>query len=146
MIEATADGLDRHPYVFDTDHLTVEVLAGGALGVPYSVPNGLHAVDILFDHPLALGQRHALKCETTFRYESQPPLEFRRFATVRIEYADVEVTYHPAKPPKRVWEAEWKGLASEPVRGKAITPDDYRTVRRFIREVENTCFGFIWEW
>lgn len=146
VIEATADGLDRYAYAFDTDCLTVEVLTGGTLGPPYSVSNGIHAVDILFDHPLVLGQRHALKYETTFRYESQPPSEFRRVVTVRVEYAEINITLHQAKLPKRVWEADWKDIASEPVRGAAVTPDDYRTVRRFIRDVENTGFGFVWEW
>jgi hypothetical protein len=146
VIEATVDGLDRYVYAFDTSFLTVEVLTGGTLGAPYSAPNGIHAVDIIFDHPLQLGQRHALEYETTFRYEAKPPPELRRVVSVRVEYAEVKVTFHPAKLPARIWEADWEGVASEPVKGPTVIPDDYRTVRRFVRDVENTGFGFVWEW
>lgn len=146
VIEATADKLDRYVYAFDTSFLTVEVLSGGTLGAPYSAPGGIHAVDIMFDHPLQLAQRYAFKYETTFRYEVQPPLEFRRVVSVRVDYAEVKITFHPAKLPARIWEADWEGVTSEPVTGHTVTPDDYRTVRRFIRDVENTGFGFVWKW
>jgi hypothetical protein len=146
VIEATVDGLDRYPYAFNTDALTVEVLTGGTLGQLYSVPNGVHAVDIIFDKPLPLGQRHTLKYETTFRYQSPQEPHFRRMVTVHVEYADVTVTFHRAKLPKHVWEADWQTMDSEPVLGMTATPDAYQTVARPLRDVDNRGFGFAWEW
>jgi hypothetical protein len=146
VIEATAEGLDRYAYAFDTDALTVEVLTGGTLGQPYTVPNGVHAVDILFGRPVALGRWHVFQHETTFRYISQPSPEFRRAVTVNVEYANIKVTFHSRKLPKRVWEATWEDVASEPVKGDAVTLDDYRTAGRCLQVVENTVFGLVWEW
>jgi hypothetical protein len=146
VIEATVDGLDRYAYAFDTDTLTVEVLTGGTLGQPYSVPNGVHAVDILFGQPLALGQRHTIKYETTFRYQTPQEPHFKRMVTVHVEYADVTITFHRAKLPKEVWEAEWKTLDSEPAIGNAVLLDTYQTVSRQLKEVENIGYGFAWRW
>jgi hypothetical protein len=146
VIEATVDGLDRYTYASDTDALTVEVFIGGKLGQPYNLPHGIHALDILFDHPLALGQRHTVKYETTFRYRTMPPPEFRRVATVRVEDVDSKVTFHPARLPKRVWQATWPDMASEPVLERALTLDDYHTVSVVLKDIENLGFGFVWEW
>jgi hypothetical protein len=146
VIEATVDGLDRYTYASDTHALTVEVFIGGKLGQPYDLPHGIHAVDIFFDHPLALGQRHTVKYETTFRYRTMPPPEFRRVATVRVEDVDSKVTFHPARLPKRVWQATWPDMASEPVLERALTLDDYHTVSVVLKDIENLGFGFVWEW
>lgn len=146
VIEATVESLDRYAYAFDTDSLTVEVMTGGTLGQPYTVPNGVHAVDILFDRPVALGQWHAFQHETTFRYISQPSPEFRRAVTVNVEHADIKVTFHSRKLPKRVWEAAWEDVASEPVKGDVVTLDDYRTACHRLKAAENTVFGLVWDW
>lgn len=146
VIEAMASGVDRYVYAFDTDHLTVEVLTGGKLSAPYVTLNRIHAIDIVFDRALGLGETHPLKYETTFRYESQPLPEFRRFSTARIEYAEVKVTFHPAWLPKRIWEADWDTLDGSPRSSRPGNLDKYYTVTRYLRDVRNSGFGFIWEW
>ena len=147
VIEATVDGLDRYAYAFDTDALTVEVLLGGELTGPlYHVRAGIYAVDILLDRPLALGERHTLKYQTTFRYAAPPPPEFRRAMTVRVEDADLKVTFHRARRPRAVWWAQWDGLTGQIAEHEAVPLDEYQTAARYLSDVENVVVGFTWQW
>src|ERR1700677_5014285 len=50
VIQAISDGLDRYPYRFDTNALTVEVEEGGRLADPlYHVRGDIYAVDIMLE-------------------------------------------------------------------------------------------------
>ena len=91
VIEATQDGLDRYPYRFDTDALTVEVGRGysGLVGPLYHVDAGVYAVDIALEKPLRQAQTTTLEYTTTFHYRSAPNPEFRRAARERIDGVNI---------------------------------------------------------
>jgi hypothetical protein len=147
VIEAAVAGLDRYAYAFDTDALTVEVLLGGRLTGPlYHAKAGIYAVDILLDRALGLGERHTLKYQTTFRYRTRPEPEFRRAMSVRVEDADLKVTFHRMRRPKAVWWAQWDSLTGEIVDKEEVELDDYQTASRYLSGVENVIAGFTWLW
>lgn len=146
VIEALADGMDRYVYAFDTDQLTVEVQAGGTLGTPYTAPNDVHAIDVLFDRSLSVGEIHAFKYETTFGYKSTPGPEFRRFSTMQIKYAEIKIIFHPTRLPKQIWEADWDKLEEAPHQLEPVALDSYYTVARHLTDVQNRGFGYVWAW
>ena len=122
------------------------MLAGGRLDGPlYEVTNA-HAVDILLDRPLALGERWALNYETTFRYKVRQEPYFSRAVTVDVDDADFRVTFHPTKLPKAVWAAEWDKLSGEFVERHAILLDEYHTARYYLHEIKNAVVGLMWDW
>jgi hypothetical protein len=146
IVQANANGVDRYVYAVDTDHLTVEALTGEILGAPYVEPSGRDVIDIIFNHPLAAGDTYILKYETTFQCKSLPSPAFKRLVTVRTEYAEVKVTFHPSRLPKEIREADWKSIESDPDIDAVATLDDYHSVTRFLKGVENSGYGFTWEW
>lgn len=147
VIEATVDGFDRHAYAFDSDALTVEVFMGGQITEPlYRVNDDIYAVDIVLSHPLKAGELCTLKYETTFRYMTPPQPEFRRAINVVIDWLDVKVVFHPARKAKRAWWAIWESLEGNLIEKEFVELDEYYTLRRYLKDVENTVVGFIWEW
>jgi hypothetical protein len=146
VIEALADGTDRYAYAFDPGQVTVEVQVGGALGTPYTAPNGVHAIDILFDRLLSAGEIHAFKYETTFGYDFTPGSEFRRSSKMLIKYAEIKVIFHPTRLPKQIWEADWGKLGEAPHQLEPVALDSYYTVTRHLTDVQNHGFGYVWAW
>lgn len=70
VIQAEAEGLNRYPYRFDTNALTVEVEEGGQLiGPLYHVSGELYAIDIRLDEPLAYDETTVLSYLTLFHYQ-----------------------------------------------------------------------------
>ena len=150
VIEAIEDGLDRYPYRFDTDALTVEVGRGcrGLVGPLYRVGPGVYAVDIALEERLARQETTTLEYTTTFHYRVAPKPEFRRAAQRRIEGVNIVVRFHPAKPPSAIWWACWDGIDGEVVADSvlACALDGNLTVQRFVSSVEDTVVGFFWQW
>lgn len=146
VIEAKTNGVDRYAYAFDADQLTVQALTGETLGAIYKAPGDRQVIDIVFDHSLTIGETYVFKYETTFQYRSRPSPKFRRVATARIEYAEVKVTFHPSRLPREVREANWRDMEADPDIEADVILDDYHTVTRFLKGVENRGYGFIWEW
>jgi hypothetical protein len=158
VIEATADGLDRHAFAFDTQALTVEALMGGTIPDPiYPVSSDIYAVDIMLTSPLTLRERCVLRYETTFRYASLPKPEFRRAVTIHksdlhpeavvsIDSLELRVTFHPKRRPRQIWWAVWKDVEGDVADLEPVCLDDYFTAARYQRQVSNSIVGFTWEW
>lgn len=148
VIEAIVDGVDRYPYRFDTDALTVEVGQGcaGLVGPVYDVTPGLCAVDILLNQPLHAGETLTLEYWTSFHYARAPKPEFRRVARDRIDSVDIRVEFHPDRRPDRVWWAVWDGYGGEVTSEEEVSLDGQGAVERYLRIIEDTAVGFHWEW
>jgi hypothetical protein len=147
VVEATVDGFDRYAYAFDTNALTVEVIAGAQLDGPlYQVRDDVYAVDLLLDRSLAVGEMCALDYRTTFRYATSPEPLFRRAMNIHVSSAGFAVTFHHAKRPRLVWWAIWDGLGREVVHQVPVTLDEFQTASRTLLAVKNMVAGFLWEW
>ncbi|HEV2372790.1 MAG TPA: hypothetical protein VGS19_11535 [Streptosporangiaceae bacterium] len=147
VIQAIEDGLDRYPYLFDTNALTVEVELGGKLTGPlYKVYRGIYAVDIQLNAPLALRDTTVLVYQTLFHYSKAPKPELRRAAQQLITDVSILVQFHPDKLPQRIWWAVWSGIEGEIVEREPVSLHSGVTVSRYLDSIENTVVGFAWEW
>lgn len=152
VIEATADGLDRYPYVVDTDMLTVDVQNGAHPGPMYQLRarsgSVFHAVDLVLHKSLDLGETAALRYITTFHYREAPPPEMRRAFRQKVDSFLLWVQFHPDKVPRAVWWARWESLDGRKVIYREPAALDCKlTAHRFLEGgVEQAIVGFYWEW
>jgi hypothetical protein len=147
VIEATADSLSAHRYIFDTATLTVDVMQGGRLGEStYGLGNGLFACDILLMRPLRKGETATLRYSSAFHYTEPPPPEFRRAALRQVQNVNLRVEFHAGRLPRRVYFTEWQGLHAPPVRRTPVTPEPDNSVHVYLQSMERAIAGFTWEW
>ncbi len=152
VIEATADGLDRIPYLYDTKALTLEVGQGCTkqMGDLYQVSDELFVTFIFLARTLDIGETITLEYWTTFQYPGDPldphEREYRRAVMRRLENFDMRVEFHPGKLPAGVWWASWDGVDGEILEQEAVGLDSQHSVHRYLRFIEKTVAGFYWSW
>lgn len=147
VIEAVADGVARHRYMFDAAALTVDVLHGGAAsGQIAAVGDGLYATDITLTRPLRRGETTTLVYETRFSYPEPPTPEFRRAGVNRVENVDLLVQFDPARLPRAVYFASWPALDGEPENETEMGLEPDGSVHVFLAGLEHAIAGFHWEW
>ena len=152
VIEATVDGLDRIPYLYDTSALTLEVGqgCGDITGELYQVGDGVYAATIPLARELSAGETISLEYSTTYRYpgnlDDPQEREFRRAVMRRLENFDVRVEFHPDMLPAGVWWAVWDGVDGDLVDRELVSLGRQHEVHRFLRSVEKTVVGFRWSW
>lgn len=147
VIEALVDGLARHPYRVDTDALSIEVLQGGSIdGGLHRLPGGFFEASIALADPLSRGQTTTIEYLTRFHYSAPPPPEFRRGATRRIDNLDLRVQFHPQRPPRKVWWAQWRGTDGPLLHQTVVPLDSSLAAQRYLDSIEGTVVGFHWEW
>jgi hypothetical protein len=151
VVEATADGLDRIPYLYDTNALTLEVGPGcGEISDDlYQISDGVYATTIPLARKLSAGETISLEYSTIYGYlgnlTDQHELEYRRAVMQRLENLDLRVTFHPDKLPARVWWAVWDG-DGDIVESELAPLGSQYEVHRYLRSVEKTVVGFCWSW
>jgi len=151
VVEATADGLDRIPYLYDTNTLTLEVGQGcGEISDElYLISDGIYATTIPLAKELLAGETISLEYSTIYGYlgnlTDQHELEYRRAVMQRLENLDLRVTFHPDKLPARVWWAVWDAEGDTVERERVPLGNQYE-VHRYLRSVEKTVVGFCWSW
>ncbi|KAE8762388.1 hypothetical protein [Georgenia thermotolerans] len=140
--------MDRYVYQFDVHAAAVEVLRGGRAGpVRRSTMSGLYGVEIRLTTPLLAGETASLEYRTAFTFGEVPPPSFRRGARRRLSSLEINVQFHPARLPERVWWGHWDGIwADEPddVEEVPLAPDGH--VHRFLPQLEGEIVGFTWAW
>jgi hypothetical protein len=152
VIEATADGLDRIPYLYDTSALTLEVGqgCGDISGELYQVGDGVYAATIPLARELSAGETISLEYSTTYGYpgnlDDPQEREFRRAVMRRLENFDMRVEFHPDMLPAAVWWAVWDGVDGDLVDREPVPLGGQHEVHRFLRSVETTVVGFRWSW
>ena len=152
VVEAVADGLDRIPYLYDTNVLTLEVGQGCAqpAGPLYQIQEGVFVIDIPLAKSLAVGETLTLEYWTTYHYpgnlDDPQECEFRRATIGRLENFDMRVQFHPDKLPADIWWSVWDGVDGEAVENELVTPDPQFSVHRYLRFLERTVVGFHWSW
>jgi hypothetical protein len=152
VVEATADGLDRIPYLYDTNALTLEVGQGcGEIsGDLYKISGGVYATTIPLARELSAGETIGLEYVTSYRYpgnlDDPHEREFRRAVVRRLENLDVRVEFHPDMLPARIWWAVWDGLDGDMIQREQVPLGSQHEVHRYLRSVEKTVVGFRWSW
>ncbi|HEY3951939.1 MAG TPA: hypothetical protein VGM53_01065 [Streptosporangiaceae bacterium] len=152
VVEATADGVDRVPYIHDTDALTLEVGQGckGVSGYLHRIGDDLYLTEIVLAKELALGETLTLEYWTTYHYADdqmdEAKRQYRRAVMGRLENFDIRVEFHPARMPKEVWWAVWDGIDGDVISQESVTPDSQHSVHRYMRFLERTVVGFHWTW
>jgi hypothetical protein len=142
VIEATAPGLDRIPFIHDTDLLTLEA-GQGCKGVSgYLRRRGdVYTTDILLAKELALGETLTLEYWYTYHYVDDRmdagKQRFRRAVMRRVENYDIRVEFHPDRLPRQAWWAVWDGMEGD---------DPQHSIQRYMRFIERTVVGFHWDW
>jgi hypothetical protein len=152
VVEAIADGLDRIPYLYDTNALTLEVGQGctDLSGELYQVSGEVFATHIALARALDAGETTTLEYWTTYQYPGDPldphERQYRRAVMRRLENFDMRVEFHPDKLPSGVWWASWDGLEGEVLDQEPVALDSQYSVHRYLRFIEKTVVGFPWTW
>jgi hypothetical protein len=152
VIEAIAQGVDRIPFLCDTNVLTVEVGQGAKelSGKLQQLREDMCYVEILLARTLDLGETITLEYWVTYRYPGDPadPAErwHRRAVMRHAENIDMRVEFHPNRLPTQVWWAHWDGDDGDVIQRDAVTLDSQCSVHRYVRSVDKTVVGFYWRW
>jgi hypothetical protein len=152
VIEAIVQGVDRIPFLCDTNVLTVEVGQGGKElnGNVQQIRDDMFFAEILLARTLDLGETITLEYWVTYRYPGDPadPGErmHRRAIMRHADNIDMRVEFHPSRPPAQVWWAHWDGTDGDVIQREAVTLDSEYSVHRYVRSVDKTVVGFYWQW
>lgn len=152
VIEATADGVDRIPFIYDTDAVTLEVGQGceGVSGDLRRLREDVFITDILLAKSLSLGETLTLEYWNSFHYRDSRidagKREYRRASMRRAENFDIRVEFHPGRLPRGVWWAVWDGVDGDVITEESAGLDSQHSVHRYMRSLERTVVGFHWAW
>lgn len=152
VIESIVEDLDRVPYIYDTNALTLEVGQGckDLSGPLYEIREGLYGTDIPLARSLAAGETLTLEYWTTYHYEGRPETaqecQYRRAVMRRLENFDMRVEFHPDRVPAGVWWATWDGMEGGVIEQEEAVLDGQHSVHRYLRSVERAVVGFHWSW
>jgi hypothetical protein len=152
VVEAIAQGVDRIPFLCDTNVLTLEVGQGGKelSGDVRWIGDDVFFTEILLARTLDLGETITLEYWITYRYpgDASDPgeREFRRAVMRQVDNLDMRVEFHPDRLPTHVWWAHWDGVEGSVLEREAVTLDNQHSVHRYLRSLDRTVAGFYWQW
>jgi hypothetical protein len=152
VIEAITDGVDRIPFVCDTNVLTVEIGQGckELAGPLRQIRSDVFATEILLARTLERGETTTLEYWVAYRYAgdlADPAEREQRRAVVRhIENFDMRIEFHEDRLPTKVWWARWDGIEGDIIEAQEISLDPQHAVHRYLRSLSKTVVGFRWEW
>jgi len=141
VVEAIVDGLNRIPYLYDTNALTLEVGqgCGDVSGDVYRISEHVYAAAIPLARELSAYETISLEYVTTYRYPGNladpHEREARRAVMRRLENFDMRVEFHPQMVPACIWWAVWDGVEGDIEREPAALGSQHE-VDRYLRAVE----------
>jgi hypothetical protein len=152
VVEAIVDGLNRIPYLYDTNALTLEVGqgCGDVSGDVYQISEHVYAATIPLARELSAGETTSLEYVTTYRFPGNfadpGEREYRRAVMRRLENFDIRVEFHPQMLPACTWWAVWDGVEGDIIEREPAALGSQHEVHRYLRAVEKTVVGFCWSW
>jgi hypothetical protein len=152
VIEATAQGVDRIPFLCDTNVLTLEVGQGckEVGGEIRQIAPDVFAAEILLARTLDVGETLTLEYWISYRYPGDPAdpaeHEYRRAVMRQVDNLDMRIEFHPDRLPAQVWWARWDGIEGGVLEQEALKLDSQCSVHRYLRSLERTVAGFYWRW
>jgi hypothetical protein len=149
VIEATEPDVDRIPYLYDTN--TLSVTAGqGCRGIAEplaQIPGGVYVTHLLLADRLNAGDTLTLEYWTTFSYPvGYQEREYRRAVLRRVESMDIRVEFDPDALPAAIWWAVWDGFEGDITSSNSVALDSQYSVHRYLTLAEKTVVGFRWDW
>jgi hypothetical protein len=152
VIEAGAQGVDRIPFICDTNVLTLEVGQGckELTGEMRRIGPDVFATQIVLARTLDLGETLTFEYSVSYRFPGDPrdpaEREYRRGGIRQVDNLDMRIEFHPDRLPARVWWAHWDGGDGGVLEREAVSLDSQHSVHRYLRSLEKTVAGFYWEW
>jgi hypothetical protein len=152
VIEAIEPGVDRIPFLCDTNVLTVEVGQGGKelAGEVQQIRADVYFTEILLARTLELGETITLEYWLTYRFPGDPldpaEREFRRAVMRQAQNLDMRVEFHPDRLPSQVWWAHWDGVEGDVIEQELVTLDSQDSAHRYLRSLDRAVAGFRWSW
>jgi hypothetical protein len=152
VLEAIVPGVDRVPFICDTNVLTIEVAQGGKelSDEVRQISAEMFTTDILLARTLDLGETITLEYWLTYRFpgdlENPAEHEFRRGIMRRVENFNMRVEFDGSRLPAKVWWTHWDGLEGEVLEQEDVPLDSQHSAHRHVRYLERTAVGFRWEW
>ena len=152
VVEAIADNLDRIPYLYDTNAVTLELGQGcaGAPGPVRQISDLVYATDIPLTRGLGLGETHTLEYQTSYHYDGNPDdpeeRQYRRAVMGTLENFDMRVEFDPRALPAAIWWAVWDGIEGKVLEQEEVGLDQQHSVHRYLRSLERSVVGFHWCW
>jgi len=152
VIEATAQGVDRIPFMCDTNVLTIDVGQGckELTGEVRQIDSDVFATEIVLARTLDLGETITLEYWMTYRFPGNPDdpseREFRRAVMRHDENFDMRVEFHPDRVPTQVWWAHWDGVDGAVLQRELVVLDSQHSAHRYLRSIDKTVAGFYWQW
>ncbi len=155
-IEATRR-IDRITYRFDTDAVRITDSQNVNPGELYPCGPGIFGIDLHLDNPLPAGEQLEVGYMTSFAYQEPPDAVFRRRIAPRdLGKLQMSVAFQADQLPRRVFWAEWQGLAGPVQQGTQLEQllqpidNDYGSSCEVFRDLTNIpigkVLGFYWEW
>jgi hypothetical protein len=151
VIEATASGVDRMPFVCDTNVLTIEGRQGCKEVTPLR-PLGVDAflTEFLLARTLDAGETTSLEFWLTYQYPGDPDdsqeRQYRRAVLRQTVNYEIRVEFHPHQLPSGVWWVRWDGVEGDVAEQEDVALDPQHAVHRYLRSLSKTVVGFRWEW
>jgi hypothetical protein len=152
VIEANAQGVDRIPFLCDTNVLTLEVGQGckELSEAIHRIAPDVFATEILLARTLDLGETLTLEYWLSYRYPGDPAdpaeREYRRAVIRQVDNLDMRIEFHPDQLPAQIWWAHWDGIEGAVLEREPVTLDCQHSVHRYLRSIERTVAGFYWQW
>jgi hypothetical protein len=151
VIEAQRDGVDRIPYIYDGNAISVEIGLGcGAVAAPFTtIRDGVSGTHILLAKALEAGETLTLEYWTAFQLADghvQDETNYCRVVTRSVENIDIRIEFDPEALPGQVWWSVWDGLNGDIASSVAVDLDSQHSAQRYLRLAEKTVVGFRWDW
>jgi len=152
VVEAIDQGVDRIPFLCDTNVLTIEVGKGGKelSGEVRQIRRDVFFTEILLSRTLDLGETLALEYWVSYRFPGQltdkAEREFRRAVMRTVSNLDMRIQFDQDCVPAKIYWAQWDGIDGGVVEREAVTLDKELSAHRYLHSVEKTVVGFYWVW
>jgi hypothetical protein len=151
VIEALREGVDRIPYVFDRNAISVETGLGcsGIAGPFAEIREGVYATHILLAKALEVGETLTLEYWTAFQqagHQTEDETSYRRVVTRRAENVDIRIQFDTAALPAGVWWTVWDGFEGGIADSQLVELDSQHSAHHYLRLAEKTVVGFHWDW
>jgi hypothetical protein len=151
VIEAIAPGLDRLPFVCDSNVVALEVGHGckELAGQLRWVGGDFFGTEIILSRTLDVGETLTLEYWLSYRWYGGPEdpsaCEYRRAVMRKLHNLDIRVEFNPDWLPRQVWWAHWDGDGGVLER-ETVTLDSQHSSHRYLHSIEKAVAGFYWEW
>jgi transcriptional regulator with XRE-family HTH domain len=151
LLRATVNGPDRILALYNADEgentLTITPVRGCSLGqVVTDHRSGLVAAELLFGHPLRLGEFHVMEHRLDFSEPFIRDVEStRRFPQPLREYV-LEVEFAAARTPSRCVQITSPAIDSEDYTERMVSLDEYGRATAVALDFGPGQFGIRWAW